>query len=129
MGKCNTPQGAPEYIMLKEANLECMSEQTSALPPVPPMSLPLNVQSPPMSLPLNVQSLPVVVTREKDGQVIKGSGVTVYGQFFAFDAQEIDLIQERRNWSGRDGGLRMLLESFSRGQFAKLQTLYLVIAR
>jgi hypothetical protein len=104
--------------MLKEANLECLSEQTSALPPVPPISLPLTAQS-----------LPVVDTRDKDGQVFKRSGVTVYGQFFAFDAREIDLRQEKLNWASKSDELRPLLESFSRGEFAKLHTLNLVIAR
>lgn len=110
------PPSHPSYPSNLTSNLECMSEQACALPAVPPTSLP-------------PFALPVVVTPEKDGPVIKGSGVTVYGRFFAFDEQEIDLFQEGRDRSSDGEGLRPLLESFSLGKFAKLQTLELVIAR
>ena len=124
--------------MLKQANLECMSEQASALPPVP-TSLPpklglvpkaLSSPIPARPVPNNApNSLPVVVPQEKDGHMITGVDVTGDGKFFAFDARQIDLTQESTAWSFQCDGLQPLLKSFSRGKFAKLQTLFLVIAR
>ncbi len=50
-------------------------------------------------------------------------GVTVRGKFFAFDCKEIGLQNEKLGEA-----LLPLLERFSRGEFTRVEKLYLVIA-
>jgi len=54
----------------------------------------------------------------------KMAGVTVDGEFFAFDCEEINLQNKKLG----EAALLPLLESFSRGEFTRLNVLSLVIA-
>ncbi len=53
------------------------------------------------------------------------TGVSVGGEFFAFDCEKIDLHNKKLG----EAALLTLLESFSRGEFTSVKTLHLVIAR
>jgi hypothetical protein len=52
------------------------------------------------------------------------TGVSVGGEFFAFDCEKINL----HNKNLGEAALLTLLESFSRGEFTSVKTLHLVIA-